>query len=611
MPLKSGSSGSSSHRQVQEAVSAVVRWCRSADTPPLDQAQVPGANPHERSLLAALGGLANAFAYRRGLTDNLPDSIQNWMQAAPMPPPGIVNQIMKVLDTHPDPLALVYQRIVAGPRRRQLGTFFTPRNVVEHIGRIIQNANIICSPAAVADPGAGVGMFTTFALEQWPRAQICAVDINLVTLGLLATRPDLGAVASAAMTNRLHLFQGDFLIWLCTVWPNLAGPRLIIGNPPYTRHQNLTSTYKQKARAATGQYAPGGRAGLSTYFLAASLDALSSADSLCLLLPANWLEADYAAPVRRLLWTSQQRRVEIHSFPNTLQGVFPGAQVTAMVLMITPQMSGAQPMLFYNVLTGPNGAFRSLAQGEYERGINPPARFTHEALDKRAVSSRVRRSAIVRLSDIASIRRGVATGANKFFLRSDDQVSGFPRDILLPAISRLRDFDGRRLDESRYEELGKSGARRWLLKISRADLRIPAVVELLKEGVEAGYHLPYLCATRMHWFELEQVDPPDILIGPMSKHDFRVVLNDVGAVHTNTLYGIRLRTPHRVHAAEVLAGWLTATSGQAALRAAARQHGDGLRKLEPGAMADLAVPNWLARRIREPGATADWPPGRL
>jgi hypothetical protein len=213
------------------------------------------------------------------------------------------------------------------------------------------------------------------------------------------------------------------------------------------------------------------------------------------------------------------------------------------------------------------------------------------------------------LSQVAYVRRGIATGANQFFLRSDEQVDDLPKEILLPAISRLRDLDGPRLDEVSYEKLGASGAKRWLLQITMADLRSPGVPELLEEGLNAGYHNRFLCANRKHWFVLEHVDPPDILLGPMSKHEFRIVINDVRAVHTNTLYGIRLREPHAADAVEALAGWLMSSTGQSMLRAASRQHGDGLRKLEPGALSRVELPSRLARRLRNAGPGSQSPSG--
>jgi hypothetical protein len=59
---------------------------------------------------------------------------------------------------------------------------------------------------------------------------------------------------------------------------------------------------------------------------------------------------------------------------------------------------------------------------------------------------------------------------------------------------------------------------------------------------------------------------------------------------------LRNRKAARKHVDE-LASWLREDDGQAALRAAARSHGDGLLKLEPSALSLLRIPATLARSI--------------
>jgi adenine-specific DNA-methyltransferase len=80
----------------------------------------------------------------------------------------------------------------------------------------------------------------------------------------------------------------------------------------------------------------------------------------------------------------------------------------------------------------------------------------------------------------------------------------------------------------------------------------------------------------------------------MSKRIFRVVVNSVGAVPTNTLYGLRLRhRPAEPQALKALAGWLRSDEGQVALASVSRRHGDGLLKLEPRALLTVRIPSTL------------------
>ncbi|GIJ51662.1 hypothetical protein Val02_85480 [Virgisporangium aliadipatigenens] len=126
------------------------------------------------------------------------------------------------------------------------------------------------------------------------------------------------------------------------------------------------------------------------------------------------------------------------------------------------------------------------------------------------------------------------------------------------------------------------------------------IEELIAEGEVQGYHKGYLCRTRDPWYIVEKISVPDILIGPMGKETFRVVVNTVGATPTNTLYGLRLNRRRSGGITEeigALASWLRSDSGQDAMRVAARSHhGDGLVKLEPGALKQVMVP-WTVANL--------------
>ncbi|WP_407646124.1 Eco57I restriction-modification methylase domain-containing protein [Actinacidiphila oryziradicis] len=448
----------------------------------------------------------------------------------------------------------------------------------------ILDSRLPAPPRSIADPGAGVGAFTTSALSWWKDTSVYAVDVNLVTLGLLATRPDIGKEAAC----NLHVRQEDFLSWLGSSWLALRGPRLILGNPPYTRHQQLTREQKTLAQQSAGDISPDLRAGLSTYFLAAGLKALQPQDSLCLLLPVNWLEADYAKSVRKYLWNITKRRVELHLFPNHLE-VFPGAQVAAMVVFVGPACPEAQPMAVYQVAGHAADGFTASRGALVDRNGPPPPAFTIPTFSQRSAKPETRQLTVP-LAQLVSIRRGVATGANRFFLRTAAEKDQLPEGVCVQAVSRLRDLPAHSLGVAEHDKLGNDGVRCWLLYLAEQHTESPMVKKLLQEGEAQKIHERHLCKIRSPWYALEKIVTPDLLIGPMGKDRFRIVINDVGAIPTNTLYGLRLRDSSDTESIRRLAQWMSSEQGQDALRTVARQHGDGLLKLEPGPLGTVPVP---------------------
>lgn len=591
-PRSAAASLESHLHHLHPLVSEVARWCRSAAVPALPEGLVPGANQRERVQLAALGSVAKALSGGDPQIheETIPESVKEWLTVSVEPPRKIVEALREKLESPIDPLALVYERIVAGPRRRQLGTFFTPEPVLKYMREVLTSV-LRKKPASIADPGAGVGAFTIDAIKSWPEAAVYALDVNVVTLGLLATRPDLKRTLNAGKSEASAQFiQQDFLTWLQGKWGQLPGPKLILGNPPYVRHQQLTADTKQHAQTLCSSLTPGLRSGLSTYFLAASLQSLEQEDALCLLLPANWLEADYARTIRKHLWNASRRRVELHIFENDTD-IFPGAQTSAMIIFVGPEQTKKSAFAVHRVEGSIASGFKSKNRLLLDRSRSIPAAFTLNAF---LHSNRNRHSTEggVPLGTITRIRRGVATGANGFFLRTLEEKNTLRSDHTVRAISRLRDLHSDTLDHATHDLLGKNGARCWLLSIDDATGDADAE-RLISQGESSGVHLAYLCRKRSPWYQLEKIAVPDILIGPMGKSKFRIVVNDCGAIPTNTLYGLRLSPLYSALKREGLARWLASDIGQDLLRMHARQHGDGLLKLEPGSLSKVLVPSHI------------------
>ena len=135
-------------------------------------------------------------------------------------------------------------------------------------------------------------------------------------------------------------------------WPiSLCGTRVAVGlpasdvstlgNPPYTRSQLIpmamrTRLHEQSGRALAAHL----RASLSAYITAIALQGLEPNDGICLLLPAQWLESDYARGIRRHLLRLTNRRVDLRLAP---AGLFKDATVDAVVLLVGTERDVSEP----------------------------------------------------------------------------------------------------------------------------------------------------------------------------------------------------------------------------------------------------------------------------
>jgi methylase of polypeptide subunit release factors len=558
----------------EQILSDVVAWTRVQEIAPLPDRLVAGTSDDERRALAALGGVARALAEQ--VSASWPDEVQAWMEEAPHPPGPLIEALRPALADRDDVLARCYEQVVTGRNRRRLGTFFTPPSVVEFM--LDRSEAVMGTPATVIDPGAGVGAFTLAARRRWPNSRVTAVDVNLVTLGLLAVRSQVEEFSD------IDLVLDDYLPWTAKGYPALEPPRLTIGNPPYTRHQDLKDrTRKQTAMEAAGDLVSSGLAGLSTYFLAAALNALKDQDGLCLLLPGTWTETRYGREVREALWSGTHRRIEFHAFPPDLV-VFPGTRVTAMTLLIGPVKEQAQPMTTATAQLGPNGV-STFDSRSRSRGGSAPATLGTWLWPR---SAPTRKTHVV-LGEIAQVRRGVATGANRFFFLTDAERDRLPEGTTIPALIRLRHVRSTTLDKAAHDQIGSEGLQRWLFFLEDEELaNDPRVEEFLENGVDAKLPDRYLISGRHPWYRVEKVHPPDIFVAPMSKAVFRAASNEVGAVHSNSLYGLYLGLNSGL--VRCVTNYLNSDEGQRAMRAQGRHYGHGLIKLEPRNFLAVAIP---------------------
>ncbi|MEV1108944.1 Eco57I restriction-modification methylase domain-containing protein [Micromonospora sp. NPDC049751] len=489
-------------------------------------------------------------------------------------------------------LAEAYQILVSGENRRQLGTFFTPPAIVRYMVDAVL-AILRERPYYIVDPGAGVGAFTVSARQIWPTSTTISVDLNVVTLGLLAARVDSRVKGRSKKGHGpVELVPQDYLEWISRDWPKLEGPRLVLGNPPYTRHQQMTAGQKKRAKEAAGSLVTSGLAGLSAYFLAATINALRPADSLCLLLPGSWCETRYGRELRDWLWHSRRRRVEVDLFPSTVE-VFPGTQVTAMILSVGPEQKSRQPFVARALdLTESRGRQSVVKKTEVtiDRGGPCPPSFARLTAIK---SARTRAVNSLSLGSVATIRRGVATGANHFFFLSDAERrrEGLPDKALRPALVKASHCPSDTLDLEAHEAIGAAGAPRWLLDMNGCDAAETDedLKSYLSRGKALGVHNRHLALQRKFWHTVELVATPDIFLAPVGKGCHRVIRNEAGAVGSNNLYGIYLG-PLAPWNSQQLAAWLRSEDGQLSLQNLSRQYQGGSSKLEPRSLRSLAVP---------------------
>jgi adenine-specific DNA-methyltransferase len=556
-------------------------WADSAS--PTTLPTVPGAAEQELRQLAALGGLAAAVAGDACAT--WPVALHTWAYRGPAPPKNLLAEFADWLDAGQDPFVEAYNACISASNRRRLGTVFTPSVLVEHMLDMVE-AELDTAPATVIDPGAGVGAFTVAAARRWPASRVIAVDVNVVTLGLLAARIEYEKRSARTPLNRsgsIELVHRDFLDALPELLAvGAAGPAVVVGNPPYTRTQALPAEFKQRASAAVGHLVTSGHANLALIFQALAIKHLREGDASCMVLPGSIAYTRAARDLRVALWKSD-RPVAIRRWPATTRA-FIGRNVQAAVVLVGPaSQKGAAAVRLSRAETGDRVTL--LEEWELPRLGEPPANWYWH-------TSAPTGSDTVPLTDVARVRRGLATGANAFFFLTDAGAADVPATALLPAVPSLRRFGGDTMTVKYHSVFGGADQRRWLLALD-VESELPDSLRRYIERNEATYSQRHLCQQRAIWWAITERPRPDILLSPLSKTAFKVVINAVHAVPSNNLIGISVKSGDP----QVLADWLRGADGQAELLRVSRRYHGGSHKLEPGDLGRVLLPTDVAAAL--------------
>lgn len=387
----------------------------------------------------------------------------------------------------------------------------------------------------------------------------------------------------------------------------------LICNPPYSRHHHLSSDEKLRLQRCVKQ-GTGMKisqlSGLYCYFMLISHSWLADGGLACWLVPSEFMDVNYGRQLKEYL-TTYVNLLRIHRFsPKQLQ--FGDALVSSSVIWFRKTKSSTNCKVEFTCgssIKEPEkrhilsiNSLRDMRKWNYLSNVAGGSNL--DTVDKLASP---------KLSDFFQVRRGLVTGANKFFLLSPDQISEYnlPTEFLTPILPSPRYLlsDEIQADDTENPVLKH---RLFLLNCSLPErivkLNYPSLWEYLQSGIQMGIHERYLCQHRSPWYSQERRDPTLFLCTYMGRGSvknpkpFRFILNYSKAIAANgylMLYPSSClkkafhRNPELIRAAW---GALKAITSQSLVNEA-RVYGDGLYKLEPKELANVFVGDVFSERL--------------
>lgn len=482
--------------------------------------------------------------------------------------------------------------------RNQWGQFATPFELALSLARYAHKT-LGEGKLRFLDPAIDTGSFYSALARAVPEATMeAAVGIELDPLFAEAAR-------NLWSKSGLQIVQGDF-----TKQTPAQRFNLVLTNPPYVRHHHLESGEKDrlKARLARSLHMEiSGLAGLYCYFLLLCHDWMEDQGLAIWLIPSEFMDVNYGVTLRRYL-TERVTLLHIHRFcPTDVQ--FADALVSSAVVVFrkSPPPPGHHARFsFAGAIENPSTD--ALVPLDILRHSRKWTQFPTRAAAEHTGEPT--------LGDLFTIKRGLATGSNSFFILNAEETKTWdiPRRFLKPILpgSRYLTTD---IIETKADGTPAVSPQLHLLDCSEPEEEIkaswPRFYEYLQKGREEEIHASYLASHRDPWYSQEQRPPAPFLCTYMGRsangrHPFRFIWNRSDATAHNVYLMLypksRLQEVLRNHpelAAKVFEALQRVTPSQ--FISEGRVYGGGLHKLEPKELAQIpagAVLESIDGRVR-------------
>ncbi len=482
--------------------------------------------------------------------------------------------------------------------RNKLGQFGTPTALATDILKYAKTLLPSNPKIRFLDPAFGTGVFYSALLHEFPLSQIVEAQGYEVD-------PDYGNEAIKLWRDTpLKLNIADFTR---AVLPdsNLTKANLLICNPPYVRHHHLNRVEKLRLQRVTEQISGiklSQLTNLYCHFLCIS-DAWMAPNGLAgWLIPTGFMDVNYGQPIKDYL-LNRVTLLRIHCFdPVDVQ--FEDALVSSSVVWFKkalPPQSHAVEFTYQGSLTEPKiSRIRSVEL------LRSSAKWTQFGLVSGRVNSQ---DSPFKLKDLFTIKRGLATGANDFFVLTSERISTYqlPSEFFQPILPSPRRLS---VDEIEADRQGNPILECQLFLLSchlspeRVKAEYPSLWKYLQMGIKQGVSDRYLCKHRSPWYCQEKRPPSLFLCTYMGRQNtsrgrpFRFILNHSRATATNVylmlypkpaLAKVLLDEPELLR--QVWQG-LEQISDRV-LMGEGRVYGGGLHKLEPKELGNAVAENIL------------------
>lgn len=453
--------------------------------------------------------------------------------------------------------------------RKKFAQFFTPLPIAEFMVNWIYKDNNI---ETLLEPAFGLGIFSRLALNKNKNIKIKGFDVDETIYN---------KASKNFQNNNVDLYLENYLY---NDWGNKYDA--IICNPPYLKfhdYKNLETLKEIKKKLGIDL---SGFTNIYTLFLLKSIYQLKQNGKMAYIIPSEFLNSNYGINIKKYLLESQLlKEIIIFDFK---ENIFDKAITTSAILFLEKTQNNTLSFINIDNIFYLNN-FDNIKKLNYHyQDVDYNIKW--KKYYKKQNSLKYKN--LIPFNSVAKVKRGIATGANEYFIFNIDKAKKHNIDIkyLLPCITASKDIilpiftmdDFNLLENNRKNIFLFNG-------VNQEDNHIE---EYIRYGEEQNIHQRHLTSKRKPWYKIENRLPAPILVGVFNRKGLKFIRNEANITTLTTFHCIYLANNLFQNIdVDLLFAYLLTDTAQEIFNDDSREYGNGLKKFEPNDLNNAKILN--------------------
>ena len=460
-----------------------------------------------------------------------------------------------------------YSEQVESPHRKDYGQFFTHPIAADFMVRWVLKSQ----KKSLYDPAFGLGAFLDPVSD----------DLQIKFTGSEIDSRILNFWKGTANGRNVEVANEDYLLSWGKSHTN------IVCNPPYMRFQKfLNRNIVFRAFVENLGLKLSGYTNTASTFLLKSLSELNGSGRLAYIMPFEFLNTGYGTIVKKRL-IQDGHLVSMISL-DCEKDIFPDAITSVGIVLYDTTQRYSH--VDFHVATSVHSLANILENAPVNRialdSLDPKLKWlSHFQPADFSINTQM----TVPLNYYGHFSRGIATGANKFFVLRPSRAKELeiPLEERLQCITKSSQIKRLVFDCEDYNNLIEKDDAVFLFNAgcNHSD-RAEAYIQI---GEREGYNARFLTKNRNPWYITEKRYPSPFLIGVFSRGGYKIVRNRSKALNLTCFHGFQPNAFGNLYIDQLFL-YLASATGQDIVALSRRRYGDALDKFEPNDLNNAVVP---------------------